>query len=482
MTREIRQHYHLTPPRGWMNDPNGLIYIDGTYHVFYQYHPFDTVWGPMHWGHAISRDLCLWQHLPIALTPHSDYDQMGCFSGTSLYENGILKLIYTGNTEQGQHQCLAFSKDLIHFEKYEGNPVLPASSLPDHINQNHLRDPRVIKESNVYYMLCGGQSIDNKGIIAIFKSLDLINWSYHFSINERQFELGPIWECPDLITLNDENAQANHLLIFSPQSTSSLNQYQMPNLHSAVYALGMVNFQNGESDFSQPRLLDEGFDFYAPQIISNTNDQVILIGWLDMWESENLNRKANLPWSGSMSYPRVLSLKEGRLIQQPVDSITQYRDLAYQFVGSVDLATDDQNRFPFEMGIFSTPCFDLTLEVSSNDSNESELKFTFTDSLSLVYSPKQQILRLHRGNDQRTVQLDSEPLSLRILSDVTSVEIYINGGEHVMSSKLLRCLETPCAKETDTHSLQLSGKGLWHFEAFELYTLKFDPHSLEEAK
>lgn len=494
MAQDIRPHYHLTPPLGWMNDPNGLICIDGLYHAFYQYHPLDTVWGPMHWGHAISYDLCLWQHLPIALTPHSDYDRMGCFSGTALYEDGVLSLMYTGNTETGQHQCLAKSTDFIHFDKWEGNPVLSAKSLPCHINPMHLRDPKILKDKEFYYMLCGGQSIHEKGLIAVFKSQNLTDWHYHFTLDDRHFDIGPIWECPDLVTLFDENAQSHHLLIFSPQGTAKLEALHMPNLHSAVYALGDVHLDKGHAELSQPRLLDEGFDFYAPQTLLGPKGQVLMIGWLDMWESENLARTGNLPWAGSLSFPRELRLFEGQLIQQPFEGILKYRKDLCSFSGLTDFSLEDSNLSTILGPVFD-PCYDLELTIRPLAPSQSktqahsltqpqmqkliqtealhQFEIHFTESLFLVYDPSSLVLTLHRGSETRSIAVSGESLNLRILSDVTSVEIFIQGGKSVMSSKLLRDPALTSVGGTEGFSLKLCGKGLWQFDQFALYTLEF---------
>lgn len=136
---EERPAYHLTPRIGWMNDPNGFSFYNGAYHLFYQYHPYSLEWGPMHWGHAVSRDLLHWEYLPCALAPDQDYDGFGCFSGSaSELPDGRQLLMYTGVREEMcedgrqktvQTQCMAVG-DGLNYEKYEANPVLDETSLP----------------------------------------------------------------------------------------------------------------------------------------------------------------------------------------------------------------------------------------------------------------------------------------------------------------------------------------------------------------
>ena len=137
INKQYFPHFHLAPQAGWMNDPNGLVYYKGQYHAFYQHHPYDENWGPMHWGHAVSDDLITWRRLPIAIAPDHDYDQSGCFSGSAIDNNGELCLIYTGHiwlNGQGndehirETQCLATSKDGVHFEKH-GTVLTPKEGL-----------------------------------------------------------------------------------------------------------------------------------------------------------------------------------------------------------------------------------------------------------------------------------------------------------------------------------------------------------------
>lgn len=154
---EFYPDFHLAPPAGWMNDPNGLIYFNGYYHAFYQHHPVNADWGPMHWGHATSKDMIRWQHEPIALAPGAEYDRDGCFSGCAVDDNGVLSLIYTGHvwlSDEGDDsairevQCLATTTDGIHFRK-QGVVLTP----PDGIM--HFRDPKIWREDNVWWMVLG---------------------------------------------------------------------------------------------------------------------------------------------------------------------------------------------------------------------------------------------------------------------------------------------------------------------------------------
>lgn len=218
--------FHLAPPAGWMNDPNGLIYFDGLYHAFYQHHPMSADWGPMHWGHATSHDMIHWQHQPIALAPGDDYDRDGCFSGCAVNDNGTLSLIYTGHVwlkDAGDDsairevQCLATSTDGIHFEK-QGIVLTP----PDGIM--HFRDPKIWQENGTWWMVLGARDAANCGQTLIYKGNSLREWQLDRILAHADVDGGYMWECPDFFRCGN-----HHYLMFSPQGIQQSTGYQYRN-------------------------------------------------------------------------------------------------------------------------------------------------------------------------------------------------------------------------------------------------------------
>lgn len=178
---KMRQHFHFMPQVGWLNDPNGLIYFKGKYHFFYQFYPYEGFWGMMHWGHAISDDLVHWEYLPVALAPSEVYDNHlkgGCFSGSAVAYNNKLFIAYTGTTNNGngfeQTQCIAYSEDGIHFEKYAGNPVITA---PKGVSPDQFRDPKVWEHDGTFYMVCGA-SRNNRAQALLYKSSNMFDWEF----------------------------------------------------------------------------------------------------------------------------------------------------------------------------------------------------------------------------------------------------------------------------------------------------------------
>ena len=198
----IRPSFHITGGNGWINDPNGLIKFKGLYHAFYQHYPHDVNWGPMHWGHKVSKDLLHWEELPIALFPQTYSNEDGCFSGTSVIHNDVLYLIYTGFFENGggenirQLQCLASSKDGIVFEKH--GIIIGEKDLPEEYSPCDFRDPKVWKENNQFYMLVAARKKGGKGHILMFKSEDLFKWGFVSDVLPNESK-GIMIECPDYV-------------------------------------------------------------------------------------------------------------------------------------------------------------------------------------------------------------------------------------------------------------------------------------------
>lgn len=299
--------FHITGEQGWINDPNGVVKFKGQYHVFYQYHPYSCEWGPMHWGHVVSDDLIHFKYLPIALTPGDEFDKDGCFSGTSLVVGDTLYIAYTGfinneNPEEiKQIQCLASSKDGIHFEKH--GAIITGKDLPSVYKPCDFRDPKLTYKDGVFYLFAAAKKVSGGGSIVLFKSIDLKKWEFVSDVLTHNSE-GKMIECVDY-------HEDLGLMLYSEQDFPSENNHCL-NIHSCEYEIGKLNDQfrfisNGK------HLLDYGFDFYAPQIM---NDDHYLIGWLNMWGRNNPSTKYG--FAGMLTIPRKVTVKDGFLLQTPV--------------------------------------------------------------------------------------------------------------------------------------------------------------------
>ncbi len=295
-----RPHYHFTAPYGWINDPNGLIFFGGKYHLFYQNNPYEPTWSSMHWGHAISDDMLNWEHLPIALAPSEEYDLCengGVFSGTAIEHEGKMYVYYTAARNRGderiQCQCLAISSDGIVFKKHENNPLIFA---PSGFNAAHFRDPKVWKKDGVFYMICGCSDHEERGNILIFSSKDGVNFDYNGAMLRATAGEGFMWECPDLFTVDGHD-----ILIYSPMGVPG---------EKTVYRIGKLDYDTLKFKTSGCGVLDYGYNFYAPQTLLSSSDERVMFGWLTPWRC---NPTHNIPhgtydlgWRGLMSIPRVL--------------------------------------------------------------------------------------------------------------------------------------------------------------------------------
>lgn len=439
-----RPQYHIAAPANWINDPNGFCYFNGAYHLFYQYHPYSSQWGPMHWGHVSSTDLVKWQTEPIALAPTDTYDADGCFSGSAIEKDGKLYALYTGHVDLDkslggddriESQCLAISTDGIHFEKVANNPVIKALPKGMNIRSEHFRDPKIWKHGDTYYTVVGAQTLQETGQVVVYKSTDLYNWEF-VNIMAQSFDgenAGFMWECPNFAEID-----GHEVLILSPQGVKPEGD-KFLNLHQSGYFLGKMDYATGvfsrEANFE---LLDYGFDFYAPQTLQDEqNNRCLMIAWLDMWESDLLEQEAE-GWSGMMSIPRVLTVKNDMIYSIPAPELKELR----QNKTHHEVTTNEAISFADVSG----DCYELntTIELTNTDKFTLKLRVSATEETVLSYDKNTSMLTLNREKSgsgikgERKVQiapLDNK-LDLQIFSDRSSLEIFINGGERVMSTRI----------------------------------------------
>ena len=415
---KFRQDYHFMAETGWINDPNGLIYFKGKYHFFYQYNPYSGFWDCMHWGHAVSEDMIHWEYLPLALAPSEVYDDHlkgGCFSGSAIEHDGKLFLIYTGTCNNGngfeQAQCIAYSEDGIHFEKYEGNPVITA---PEGVPTDLFRDPKVWKHDDTYYVVCGA-SKNGFAQARLYKSTDMFHWEFVNVLAESRGEWGYMWECPDFFTLEGQK-----VLSVSPQGLTR-EEFRFQNIYQSGYFI----LKDGKPEEKDFREWDHGFDFYAPQTFQDGKDRRIIIGWMGMPDAdeEYVNPTAQSEgWQHCLTVPREVTYKNGMLYKYPVKELNGLRENGTSISGSsVELPVNGP--------------FDLDIQVKGDQD-----KVSLGENLFLEYQGGDVILTLSEtagaGRKVRKAHVPSGKVeSLRILADTTAVEIYVNGGEVVFSTR-----------------------------------------------
>lgn len=428
-----RLGYHVMAKSGWINDPNGFCYFKGYYHIFYQHHPYSADWGPMHWGHARSKDLVHWEDLPIALTPGSKEDKDGCFSGSAIVKDDTLYLFYTGHHYYGdndpehfwQNQNMAYSTDGVNFTKYEHNPVI-ASEPED--NTHHFRDPKVWEDNGKYYMILGSQEKDGLGRVILYQSSNLKEWDYIDAIakSESLEDEGFMWECPDLFSLNQKD-----VLLCSPQGIKETDKKYL-NLFQTGYFLGHLNDDKNLFTREQFKELDYGHDFYAAQTTLAPDGRRILIGWMAMWESPMPEKEDG--WAGALTIPRELTLENNHLYMKPIEEI---KDLRTHSIDTANITLKEP-----ELIASKSSHIEVNIEHQFEYTQETITKFELKDAhnnlLSLEYNVNNNELSLYRTDkdDYRYATIQNhQDLKLQIFIDKSSIEIFINDGEAVFTER-----------------------------------------------
>lgn len=429
----LRNGFHLMPPTGWMNDPNGLCQLDEQYHVFFQYAPYDAKGnGTKGWGHYRTKNWCEFEYMSVPLLPDEEFDRDGVYSGSSFIDDKGMHLFYTGNVKlPGNHDyttsgrladtILVESQDGIHFGKKE--VVIPTVQYPDGLSC-HVRDPKVWKEKGYYYMLLGARTLQDKGEVLIYRSTDMRKWEL-YKIITTQEAFGYMWECPDLCTfLNGQ------ILSVSPQGLQSQeDRYQNQ------YQAGYFILKDWITHCTESQVIidencfyewDKGFDFYAPQTFVDGQGRRILIGWAGMPDADYRNPEADKEgWQHCLTVPRRIRMKvdstgNQTIYQEPIPELEQLR------TGACIAVSQKETIFPFEY--MDLLCSELP------DSFE----IMIADGIKLQYEDGWIRLTLTEecgcGRDVRKTRI-KEIRSLRILIDSSILEIYLNDGEMVFTTR-----------------------------------------------
>ncbi|MBT1063144.1 glycoside hydrolase family 32 protein [Bowmanella sp. Y26] len=452
-----RPQWHFSPPSGWMNDPNGLVYHQGEYHLFYQYYPDATRWGPMHWGHAVSRDLVHWQHLPIALAP----DEKGyIFSGSivadtlntsGLGKDGVIPLVAlftyhdpkaaAQNTRNHESQGLAFSLDNGRsWQKYANNPVIPNPG-----ETQDFRDPKVFWHAPSQHWVMALSVTDH---VQFWRSKNLIDWQYQSSFGKGLGAQGGVWECPDLLPFTLPGSDQTHWALLlnlnpgGPQGGSGI-QYFIGDFDGKTFSLD-PDFANTLQS-QEAVWLDHGADNYAGVTWSGVEDgRTLFIGWMSNWLYGQ--QLPTHPWRSSMTMPRTLdmvSTAQGlRLKSRPVAeleslrqplSLTEHREANRLTMQSqTDIM---QSEWWFE---FRLPEQESILELIF--SNELGEKLVLGVDKGQFYIDRSQAGRadfseVFASRHRAPLTISDNALSIRLFLDHSAVEVFVNDGQLSMTER-----------------------------------------------
>ncbi|MFS0637926.1 glycoside hydrolase family 32 protein [Mesobacillus foraminis] len=437
LNERYRLGYHIMAPANWINDPNGLVQFKGEYHVFYQHHPYDENWGPMHWGHAKSKDLVHWEHLPVALAPGDACDKDGCFSGSAVDNDGELTLIYTGHhyTEKEkdlftQNQNIAVSQDGITFEKAGENPVI---AEPPADSAHHFRDPKVWKHRDSWYMILGNATKDEVGRVILYRSADLRKWEYIGVLAQSDGTLGYMWECPDFFELDGK-----HVLLISPQGLEAEGDLYN-NRFQTGYLIGEYDYETNKFSHGEFIEMDNGHDFYAVQTLKDDKGRRIAIGWMDMWES-NMPTKED-GWCGALTLPRELTLnKSNKVLMNPVDELTLLRETEHKVCGNQSISgnylaktNQDLIEIKVEFDLTKTTAKAVGFKIRGLNQEETILRYPINEQKLVLDCMKHGKME---DGIRRTALEAGDRLSLRVFVDRSSIEIFANEGQATMTSRI----------------------------------------------
>ncbi len=466
---KFRPTYHFSPLYGWMNDPNGMVYKDGEYHLFYQHNPYGSKWGNMHWGHAISKDLINWEHRPDAITP----DALGTiFSGSAVVDTdntagfgaGAIVAIYTQNSDR-QVQSIAYSTDNGRsFTKYENNPVLTSDA-------RDFRDPKVFwhKETQRWIMLLAvGQEMQ------IFSSSNLKDWAFESSFGEGQGAHGGVWECPDLFELPVDGTNEKKWVLLC-----NLNPGGPFGGSATQYFVGTFNGKEFVNESpSKTKWMDWGKDHYATVTWSDAPDnRRIAIAWMSNWQYAN-----DVPTSqyrSPNSVPRDLSLftvdGETYLQSAPSPELLKLRDISKKRSFKVNGTRTIKDMIAGNEGAYE---IELTIENQHADVIGFRLYNDKGEEVDMQYDMKEKKFSMDRRKSGEvgfnenfpmltwtTIESGKDELKLRLFVDKSSVEAFGDGGRFVMTNQVF-------PSEPYTHIDFLCKGGSYKVDSFVIYKLK----------
>ena len=466
---KFRPTYHFSPLYGWMNDPNGMVYKDGEYHLFYQHNPYGSKWGNMHWGHAISKDLINWEHRPDAITP----DALGTiFSGSAVVDTdntagfgaGAIVAIYTQNSDR-QVQSIAYSTDNGRsFTKYENNPVLTSDA-------RDFRDPKVFwhKETQRWIMLLAvGQEMQ------IFSSSNLKDWAFESSFGEGQGAHGGVWECPDLFELPVDGTNEKKWVLLC-----NLNPGGPFGGSATQYFVGTFNGKEFVNESpSKTKWMDWGKDHYATVTWSDAPDnRRIAIAWMSNWQYAN-----DVPTSqyrSPNSVPRDLSLftvdGETYLQSAPSPELLKLRDISKKRSFKVngtrtikDMIAGNEGAYEIELTIENQHADVIGFRLYNDKGEEVDMQYDMKEKIFSMDRRKSGDVGFNENFPMLTwtaIESGKDEFKLRLLVDKSSVEAFGDGGRFVMTNQVF-------PSEPYTHIDFYSKGGAYKVDSFVIYKLK----------
>lgn len=415
---KYRLHYHLMPPIGWLNDPNGLCQFKGTYHIYYQWAPGDVNNGLKGWGHYSTKDFIHYQDSKMALFPDHPRDQGGAYSGCAVVSDNKIHYLYTGNVKKdGDFDYVLKGREhnLMYVESDDGIKLSNKQCLMTNLDYPqdltlHVRDPKIYKRDH-YYLVLGARDKDDVGQVLVYQSDNLKQFDYKTRLKTEQ-PFGYMWECPDLFEIDGQM-----ILLCSPQGIKQ-DGYLYENIYQNGYFKVNNDFINHSivTDFEE---IDNGFDIYASQTFQDEKGRRILIGWMGLPDVDYTNPTVDYNWQHALTMPRILSYKNGHLYQQPLPEFKQLR------------VSHESYKLPQRQLLNNV--YELQIK-NISDTLYLKLRKDFI----IEYQQGLMTLKMNKsgyGRDVRHLQLD-DLNSMIIYSDTSSIEIFINDGYRTFTTRI----------------------------------------------
>lgn len=440
--------FHIASNGGWINDPNGLCFYKGRWHVFYQLHPYGTQWGPMHWGHVSSTDMLNWKREPIMFAPTLEEEKDGVFSGSAVIgDDGKLKFYYTGHRWANGHDntggdwqvqmtALPDNDELTSATK-QGMIIDCPTDKVDH----HYRDPKVWKTGDTWYMTFGVSSADKRGQMWLFSSKDMVRWEYEHVLFQHPDPDVFMLECPDFFPIKDKDGNEKWIIGFSAMG-SKPSGFMNRNVNNAGYMIGTWEPGGEFKPETEFRLWDCGHNYYAPQSF-NVDGRQIVYGWMSPFVQPIPMEDDG--WCGQLTLPREITLgDDGDVVTAPVAEMEGLREDTLDH-GSITLDMDGEQVIADDAEAVE---IEMTIDLAASTAERAGLKIhatedgaytyvAYDDQIGRVVVDRQAMAngdRGYRAAPLTDTELASGKLDLRVFVDRGSVEVYVNGGHQVLSS------------------------------------------------
>ncbi|MBM6699163.1 GH32 C-terminal domain-containing protein [Bifidobacterium pullorum subsp. saeculare] len=450
-TRDDRWYpaFHIASDGGWINDPNGLCFFGGRWHVFYQLHPYGTQWGPMHWGHVSSEDMVTWRREPIMFAPSLEQEKDGVFSGSAVVgDDGRLRFYYTGHRwnngvddadGQWQVQMLAEPDDDTLTSATKRGMVV---DCPRQAVDSHFRDPKVFKAGGVWWMVFGVCSAARRGQMWLYRSDDMVTWRFERVLFEHPDPDVWMLECPDFFPLRGADGRERWVIGFSAMGARPRG-FANRNKDNAGYLIG--SWEPGGEFVPEEayRPWDAGHNFYAPQSFTAPDGRQLMLGWMSPFD-EPAPMQAD-GWCGNLTLVREVKLDDaGFLVTPPAAEMTGLR-LGTTDMGALSLGYDEERTLAADAGPME---IEMTLDLAACAADRASLRVHGTDDgsfLAVCYDAQIGAVTVDRAaapagapHGCRVAPLDPDELAcgtldLRVFVDRGCVEVYVDGGRHVLS-------------------------------------------------